>query len=67
MGLADHLTLEALGIMAATDLGDMQERGKLDRAQRGGSIGLVLLIAMVLVGAAIGLLQVGAAIPPFTS
>ena len=45
--------------MAATDLGDMQERGKLDRAQRGGSIGLVLLIAMVLVGAAIGLLQVG--------
>jgi two-component system cell cycle sensor histidine kinase/response regulator CckA len=45
--------------MATTDLGDMQERGKLDRAQRGGSIGLVLLIAVVLVGAAIGLLQVG--------
>ena len=45
--------------MATTDLGDMQDRGKLDRAQRGGSIGLVLLIAVVLVGAAIGLLQVG--------
>jgi two-component system cell cycle sensor histidine kinase/response regulator CckA len=45
--------------MATTDLGDMQDRSRLDRAQRGGSIGLVLLIAVVLVGAAIGLLQVG--------
>jgi two-component system cell cycle sensor histidine kinase/response regulator CckA len=41
--------------MAAADLGEM----KLHRSQRGGSIGLVLLIAVVLVGAAVGLLQVG--------
>ncbi len=41
--------------MAATDLGDM----RLFRARRGGSIGLVLLIAVVLVAAAVGLLQVG--------
>ena len=41
--------------MASTDLGEM----KLHRSQRGGSIGLVLLIAVVLVGAAVGLLQVG--------
>ncbi len=41
--------------MASTDLGEM----KLHRSQRGGSIGLVLLIAVVLVAAAIGLLQVG--------
>jgi two-component system cell cycle sensor histidine kinase/response regulator CckA len=41
--------------MAATDLGEM----KLHRSQRGGSIGLVLLIAVVLVAAAVGLLQVG--------
>jgi two-component system cell cycle sensor histidine kinase/response regulator CckA len=41
--------------MASTDLGEM----KLHRSQRGGSIGLVLLIAVILVGAAVGLLQVG--------
>lgn len=41
--------------MAATDLGEM----KLLQSRRGGSIGLVLLIAVVLVGAAVGLLQVG--------
>jgi two-component system cell cycle sensor histidine kinase/response regulator CckA len=41
--------------MASTDLGEM----KLHRSRRGGSIGLVLLIAVVLVGAAVGLLQVG--------
>ena len=41
--------------MAAAELGEM----KLHRSQRGGSIGLVLLIAVVLVGAAVGLLQVG--------
>jgi len=41
--------------MASTDLGEM----KLQRSRRSGSIGLVLLIAVVLVGAAIGLLQVG--------
>jgi len=41
--------------MTSTDLGEM----KLHRSQRGGSIGLVLLIAVLLVGAAIGLLQVG--------
>jgi two-component system cell cycle sensor histidine kinase/response regulator CckA len=41
--------------MASTDLGEM----KLHRSQRGGSIGLVLLIAVLLVGAAVGLLQVG--------
>lgn len=41
--------------MASTDMGEM----KLHRSQRGGSIGFVLLIAVVLVGSAIGLLQVG--------
>ena len=46
--------------MASTDVGrpDLGEM-KLHRSQRGGSIGLVLLIAVVLVGAAVGLLQVG--------
>jgi two-component system cell cycle sensor histidine kinase/response regulator CckA len=41
--------------MASTDMGEM----KLHRSQRGGNIGFVLLIAVVLVGSAIGLLQVG--------
>ncbi|MFZ5689953.1 MAG: cell cycle histidine kinase CckA [Pseudomonadota bacterium] len=41
--------------MASTDMGEM----KLHRSQRGGSIGFVLLIAVALVGSAIGLLQVG--------
>jgi two-component system cell cycle sensor histidine kinase/response regulator CckA len=41
--------------MTSADLGEM----KLHRSRRGGSIGLVLLIAVVLVGAAVGLLQVG--------
>ena len=55
--------------MAATDLGrgnTIRSAGrsglgemKLHRSQRGGSIGLVLLIAVLLVGAAVGLLQVG--------
>src|SRR5688572_29552197 len=51
--------------MAATDAGqsDLGRSGsgemKLHRSHRGGSIGLVLLIAVVLVAAAVGLLQVG--------
>ncbi len=45
--------------MAATDMSEMQDRGSVYRPQRGGSIGLVLLVAVALVGAAVGLLQVG--------
>jgi two-component system cell cycle sensor histidine kinase/response regulator CckA len=45
--------------MAATDMGEKQDSGSFDRSQRGGSVGLVLLIAVVLVGSAVGLLQVG--------
>ncbi len=45
--------------MTTTDMGDMRDPGSLDRSQRGGSIGLVLVIAIALVGAAVGLLQVG--------
>jgi len=45
--------------MATTDMGDMRDPGSLDRSQRSGSIGLVIVIAIALVGAAVGLLQVG--------
>ncbi|ARQ00820.1 cell cycle histidine kinase CckA [Pseudorhodoplanes sinuspersici] len=45
--------------MTTTDMGEMRDPGSLDRSQRGGSIGLVIVIAIALVGAAVGLLQVG--------
>ena len=48
--------------MAAQDLGEVPARASVDRGQSGqprGSIGLVLMIAVVLVGAAAGLLLVG--------
>src|SRR5438128_1596898 len=43
--------------MTATNINE--GRGSVDRSRRGGSIGLVLLVAVVLVGAAVGLLFVG--------
>ena len=45
--------------MATTNTGEEQERGAFDRSVRGGSIGLVLLVAIALVGAVAGLLYVG--------
>ena len=47
--------------MTTTDTGEDQGRGAVDRSGRGGSIGLVLLVAIALVGAAAGLLYVGRA------
>ena len=52
-------------VMATQDLsnlGESNRTGTVDRSQsavRGGSIGMVLLVAVVLVGAAVGLLLVG--------
>src|SRR5262245_46980176 len=55
--------------MATADLGEGRSEGtgertdrvSLDRTGRGGSVGLVLLVALLLVGAAVGLLYVGRA------
>src|SRR5215470_12586248 len=44
--------------MATQDLSD-SSRESVDRSQRSGSIGMVLLVAMVLVGAAVALLFIG--------
>src|SRR5947209_9962386 len=46
--------------MAAQDLSD-PSRISVDRSQRGGSIGMVLLVAIVLVSAAVALLFIGRA------
>ena len=49
-------------VMATQDLSEGHRAPAVDRSQRaarGGSIGLVLLVAVVLVGAAVGLLLVG--------
>src|SRR5688572_30805828 len=48
---------EAESLMATTNLNE--GRVSVDRSRRGGGIGLVLLVAAVLVGAAVGLLFVG--------
>ncbi len=45
--------------MATADSSDGARRSSLDHTERGGSIGLVLLVALALVGAAVGLLFVG--------
>jgi two-component system cell cycle sensor histidine kinase/response regulator CckA len=46
--------------MTTTQSGEgQQERGAFDRSGRGGSIGLVLLVAIALIGAVAGLLYVG--------
>jgi two-component system cell cycle sensor histidine kinase/response regulator CckA len=46
--------------MTTTQSGEgRQERGAFDRSGRGGSIGLVLLVAVALIGAVAGLLYVG--------
>jgi two-component system cell cycle sensor histidine kinase/response regulator CckA len=45
--------------MATTDTGEAQGRRAFDRSGRGGSIGMVLLVAIALVGAVAGLLYVG--------
>jgi two-component system cell cycle sensor histidine kinase/response regulator CckA len=45
--------------MAAQDFGAEYGRISLDRRQRNGSIGLVLIVAVVLIGAAIALLLIG--------
>ena len=48
--------------MATQDLSEGQRAAAVDRSQsggRGGSIGMVLLVAIALVGAAVGLLLVG--------
>jgi two-component system cell cycle sensor histidine kinase/response regulator CckA len=47
--------------MATTDTTDEQERDAFDQSGRGGSIGLVLLVALALIGAVAGLLYVGRA------
>jgi two-component system, cell cycle sensor histidine kinase and response regulator CckA len=57
--LADHRPLGANDFMATADTGEGQERGAFDRSGRGGSIGWVLLVAIVLVGAVAGLLHFG--------
>ncbi len=44
--------------MAATDAEDVPVRMAVDRTRRGGSAGLVLLVAMALAGAAVGLIFV---------
>jgi len=52
----------AAQISAAPDRGDGQRRAAFDRSQsapRSGSIGMVLLVALLLVGAAAGLIYVG--------
>ncbi len=41
------------------DSSEETRRGGIDHTERGGSIGLVLLVALVLVGAAVGLLFIG--------
>src|SRR5712691_9826912 len=45
--------------MATQDLGEGRKLTAFDRTQRSGSIGLVLLVAFVLVGAAVGFLFIG--------
>ncbi len=45
--------------MATADSSDEMSRGAVDQTERGGSIGLVLLVALALVGAAVGLLFIG--------
>src|SRR5437764_3935134 len=53
-----HLKL----VMATQDLSETSRATSIDRSQsaaRGGSIGMVLLVAIALVGAAVGLLLVG--------
>src|SRR6185295_16750793 len=49
-------------VMATQDVSEGQRAAAVDRSQsggRGGSIGMVLLVAIALVGAAVGLLLVG--------
>ncbi|MBI4273734.1 MAG: PAS domain-containing protein [Rhizobiales bacterium] len=43
------------------ELNEGERRASVDRSRRGGSVGLVLLVAVALVGAAIGLLFIGRA------
>ena len=45
--------------MATQDLGEGYRRAAVDRGQRSGSIGLVLLVAVALVSAAVALLLIG--------
>ena len=47
--------------MATQDLTEGRRRAAFDRSQRGGSIGMVLVVAVVLIGAAVALLFVGRA------
>ena len=45
--------------MATQDLGDGRRLATFDRGERNGSIGMVLLVALLLVGAAIAFLLIG--------